>query len=145
RRVRPRRQLMRPSALGHSPAPRRSQDPLMAPTLRVCNSLGTGLGLGLGLALVVGCTDYRDPNGDEDAESAVTLNPSDDTDSDSETTEGEGCRSDAECADHPNGPVCDEAINQCFPECEPGDTGQCYDGPPATLGVGLCAGGTRTC
>ncbi|MFZ6183941.1 nucleotide-binding protein [Nannocystis pusilla] len=30
-------------------------------------------------------------------------------------------------------------------ECGPGDTQDCYSGPPDTLGVGLCAAGQQTC
>jgi len=30
-------------------------------------------------------------------------------------------------------------------QCSPGSAEPCYDGPPNTLGVGLCAGGTRSC
>lgn len=115
----------------------------MAHMLRVTHHLGFGLMLGAALALSVGCTNYRDPNGDEEADTALTLGTGDSTESGSDT--GGGCESDADCADHPNGPICDEATNECFLECEPGDTGQCYDGPLATQGVGLCAGGSRTC
>ncbi|WP_181233106.1 choice-of-anchor L domain-containing protein [Enhygromyxa salina] len=67
------------------------------------------------------------------------------TDEPSSDTTGDGCQSDAECAGHPNGPVCDEADGQCYPECEPGDIDDCYDGPPGTLGLGPCAEGTRAC
>ena len=31
------------------------------------------------------------------------------------------------------------------PECVPGETRSCYDGPAGTLGVGLCVGGLQTC
>lgn len=30
-------------------------------------------------------------------------------------------------------------------QCTPGDTKECYDGPPGTKGVGLCKAGTKTC
>jgi hypothetical protein len=55
------------------------------------------------------------------------------------------CQTDADCANHPGGPVCDEADNQCYPECEPGDLDECYDGTPVTLDVGVCHSGSRTC
>lgn len=33
----------------------------------------------------------------------------------------------------------------CSSECDPGDTMACYDGIPATDGIGPCHGGTRSC
>jgi hypothetical protein len=33
----------------------------------------------------------------------------------------------------------------CSSECDPGQTMSCYDGIPATDGVGPCHGGTRSC
>jgi len=61
-------------------------------------------------------------------------------------TDAVECEADADCEDHPNGPVCDEASGQCYPECEPGDVDMaCYEGPVGTLGVGACASGERTC
>lgn len=83
---------------------------------------------------------------DEGADTANTLDGADEAgDTDSEDTGDPPCQADADCADHPNGPVCDEALGECFPECEPGDLGECYEGPPGTLGVGACAAGSRTC
>lgn len=57
----------------------------------------------------------------------------------------EGCQTDAECEGNPGGPVCDEADGVCYPECEPGDADDCYDGMPATRDVGACHAGVRTC
>jgi hypothetical protein len=57
----------------------------------------------------------------------------------------EGCQTDAECEGNPAGPVCDEADGHCYPECEPGDADDCYDGMPGTLDVGACHAGSRTC
>ncbi len=105
----------------------------MRPTLRLPVTV-----LALSLAA---CTNYRGADGEDEAESALTLNDSDDDPSDT----SEGCQADAECADNPNGPVCDEATGLCFPECEPGDVGDCYEGPAGTEGVGTCAAGNRTC
>jgi hypothetical protein len=65
--------------------------------------------------------------------------------SDSGDGDAEGCQSDAECAGNPAGPVCDEADGQCYPECEPGDADECYDGTPVTLDVGACHAGSYTC
>jgi hypothetical protein len=93
----------------------------------------------------IACTNYRGAEGDGDG--ALTfdagLEAGDTTDEPSDT--GEGCQSDAECADDPGGPVCDEATGLCYPQCAPGDVEGCYEGPPATRGVGLCTDGTRTC
>jgi hypothetical protein len=93
----------------------------------------------------IACTNYRGP--EDEGEGALTLDDStsNNNDSDPLDTGDEGCKSDAECKDHPNGPVCDESTGLCHPECEPGDIGECYEGPPGTLGVGQCASGTRTC
>ena len=74
---------------------------------------------------------------------AITLSEAN-TDPDTDEP-GDGCQADADCEGNPNGPVCDEADGQCYPECEPGDVDDCYDGPPGTLGVGPCSEGTRTC
>jgi hypothetical protein len=76
--------------------------------------------------------------------SAATLEAGTDDDPSSDSAD-EGCQSDAECEGHPNGPVCDEADGNCYPECEPGDDDDCYEGPVGTMGVGICAEGTRTC
>jgi hypothetical protein len=50
------------------------------------------------------------------------------------------------------GNACDEGMGcvdgACIvaePECEPGETGTCYDGPGGSNGVGICHGGMRTC
>lgn len=75
---------------------------------------------------------------------AATLEDSSTDDPSSDST-GEGCQSDSECDGNPNGPVCDEADGHCYPECEPGDDDDCYEGAPGTLGLGLCAEGTRSC
>lgn len=39
----------------------------------------------------------------------------------------------------------DEDCNGSDAECTPGATAACYDGPPATRGVGQCHDGTKTC
>lgn len=91
--------------------------------------------------LLAGCQG-ADPGTDETSTTALTL-----SDNTTTATEGpsEGCQSDAECEGNPAGPVCDEADGQCYPECEPGDADECYEGMPATLDVGPCHAGTRTC
>ncbi len=48
------------------------------------------------------------------------------------------------------GTVCGEGMacihGRCLEgNCQPGDVEDCYSGDPATLGVGPCVGGTRTC
>lgn len=91
-------------------------------------------------SLSIACTNYRGSDGEDDG--ALTLEAGEEN---SSTETGGGCQADADCADHPNGPVCDEATGLCHPECEPGDVDACYDGPPATRNVGQCADGTRTC
>ena len=89
------------------------------------------------------CNSYRGGDGEDDG--ALTLDDSEDeADTDADDTGG-GCQSDAECQGDPNGPVCDEATGMCHLECEPGDVGECYDGPDGTRGVGECTDGTRTC
>lgn len=45
-----------------------------------------------------------------------------------------GCK-DPSCAKDP----------ACASACKDGDTRPCYDGPPGTLGVGICKAGTQTC
>ncbi|NVB43872.1 hypothetical protein G6O69_39125 [Pseudenhygromyxa sp. WMMC2535] len=80
----------------------------------------------------------EDSNGD-----ALTVGDSADLGDDDDT--GGVCENDADCADNPAGPVCDEAVGLCFPECEPGDVDDCYEGPAGTEGVGICTAGTWTC
>ena len=83
---------------------------------------------------------------DDTSSSAVTLEGGTADTSTGEDTEAPECEADADCADHPNGPVCDEATGQCFPDCEPGDVDPaCYEGPGNTRGEGLCTDGSRTC
>ena len=51
--------------------------------------------------------------------------------------------------------ICENGIDEdcngddlpCAPilDCAPGETRSCYDGPPETLGVGLCAAGEQRC
>ena len=94
----------------------------------------------LAITLALACTE---PAGDDgDATTTVTLSAGPETSTDGD---GDGCQSDADCDGDPNGPVCDEADGQCYPECEPGDGGECYDGAPMTRGVGACSDGSRTC
>ena len=86
-----------------------------------------------------------EPGGDDDATTtALTLESGPATEVTGDE-EGGDCQSDADCEGHPNGPVCDEADNHCYPECEPGDAGECYEGAPATTNVGACSSGSRTC
>jgi len=98
------------------------------------------------LALLVGCPTAGDPNpyavtiGDETDHTTQ----SDHTDDPDDTGE-DGCKANSDCKDDPNGPVCDRLTGQCFPECEPGNDGPCYEGPAGTEGVGPCAGGTHVC
>ncbi|HLT38459.1 MAG TPA: choice-of-anchor L domain-containing protein [Enhygromyxa sp.] len=90
------------------------------------------------------CTNSRGPDGEADG--ALTLDDNAELGSGDDPAETDGgCQSDAECTGDPNGPVCDEATGLCHPECEPGDVGECYEGPAQTLGVGECAAGTRSC
>ncbi len=92
-----------------------------------------------------GCSDrYSQSEGDADTAATLTQGSTDD-ENDEHSDSGDECKADADCADHPNGPVCDEAVGLCFPECEPGDTDECYDGPAATEGIGVCAAGSATC
>jgi hypothetical protein len=87
-----------------------------------------------------GCADA--PASDESTSIPLTLGEETATTHD---TGDEGCQSDAECEGDPAGPVCDEADGKCYPECEPGDADDCYDGMLATLDVGVCHAGARTC
>jgi hypothetical protein len=100
------------------------------------------LSLLLGLP-VAACTSDPGSDDDTDASTAVTLSSGNDTSTSGDPPQG--CKSDAECEGNPAGPVCDEADGLCYPECEPGDADDCYDGLPATLGVGPCSEGVRTC
>ena len=95
------------------------------------------------LSLGFACTGERFETPTTATTEAATL----DGTSEASTTEMAGeCEADADCEGNPNGPVCDEATGQCFPECEPGDIDMaCYEGPVQTLGVGACASGERTC
>lgn len=109
----------------------------MRPTLSIIVTLPLAL---------AACTN--DPGSNDGADTALTLEAgtTGDGDGDGDPAEtGGGCQSDADCQDDPNGPVCDEATGICYPQCEPGDVGDCYEGPAGTLDVGECASGTRTC
>lgn len=94
-----------------------------------------------------GCP-VADPSTDETTSVALTLG-----EETLATGEGDGdgdgnsdpCEADADCEGNPGGPVCDEADGICYPECEPGDADDCYEGPPGTRDVGLCLGGSHTC
>ncbi|MFO7567327.1 MAG: choice-of-anchor L domain-containing protein [Enhygromyxa sp.] len=84
------------------------------------------------------------PGSEGNTDGALTLDGNNDDDVPAETGD-DGCQSDVDCQGHPDGPVCDKGTGLCHPDCEPGDIGECYEGPPGTLGVGECASGTRTC
>ena len=56
---------------------------------------------------------------------------------------GDACSDDADCAGHPDGPICSEG--QCSSACLPGDTRPCYTGPLEKVDVGACVRGTATC
>jgi hypothetical protein len=95
------------------------------------------------LALLAGCTnpgadDGPNPFTAGKIDTGEFPDPGDDEDPD-------GCKANSDCQDDPNGPVCDRLTGQCYPECEPGNDGPCYEGPPGTEGVGPCTGGTRVC
>jgi hypothetical protein len=96
--------------------------------------------------IVVACTP--DPSAEETAttnSNSTALTLGEDTTSATDESGSAGCQADAECEGNPAGPVCDEADGKCYPECEPGDADDCYDGMPATLDVGECHAGTHTC
>jgi hypothetical protein len=114
--------------------PSRSTRWAWAPALAVCVPI---LGWGLG------CGD-DEPSATETSVAQTLGEESSDT-LDTGDSDVEGCQTDAECEGNPAGPVCDEADGQCYPECEPGDADECYDGMPVTLDVGACHGGSRTC
>ena len=99
--------------------------------------------LGAAVVLLAGCP-VTDPPVDETSSLAVTLGEDTST---TNTSDGpsEGCKADAECEGNPAGPVCDEADGLCYPECEPGDDDDCYEGMPVTLDVGECHAGVRSC
>lgn len=109
----------------------------MRRALVLCGLSGS---IGLLTAVGSGCSD----SGSDDADvTTLTVDPDDDATDDDEG--GGECQTDADCADSPNGPVCDEATQICYPECEPGDVDDCYEGPAGTEGVGACEAGTHTC
>ncbi len=114
---------------------------LVAPSSRR-SSLAVPVGLAPFILFVSGCPGV-DPSVDETSSTAVTLG--NDTSTTDEDGPSEGCEADADCEGNPAGPVCDEADGQCYPECEPGDADECYDGTPVTLDVGPCHAGMRTC
>lgn len=97
--------------------------------------------------VMLGCVVGDPPSGDSSS-TAQTLGEETVDSFESQGTadsDVQGCQADADCADNPSGPVCDEADGICYPECEPGDDDDCYEGMPATRGVGACHDGTRTC
>lgn len=102
------------------------------------------LGPSLAVLALLGCGDDG-PISEESSSIAQTLGEDTVATLDTGEDEAEGCQTDAECEGNPAGPVCDEADGMCYPECEPGDADDCYDGMPATLGVGACHAGARTC
>lgn len=54
------------------------------------------------------------------------------------------CRTSSDCMSMAPAIFCDEG--HCREtQCQPGQQENCYDGSPATLGKGICRGGTRTC
>lgn len=62
-----------------------------------------------------------------------------------DTTSGETCNADPDCAGNPAGEVCDLELGVCGPACTPGDTRPCYSGPDGTAGVGACQAGVNVC
>jgi hypothetical protein len=106
-------------------------------------AIGSVLLLAPVILIVPGCpTD--EPIGDTSS-TAQTLGEESGSPADTDEGPSEGCQTDAECEGDPAGPVCDEADGYCYPECEPGDADECYDGMPVTLDVGPCHAGVRTC
>jgi hypothetical protein len=102
------------------------------------------------LAVVAGLSCVVDEPSTATSSTAQTLGETTDSMDTVETLDtgdddSEGCQTDAECEGNPAGPVCDEADGICYPECEPGDADDCYEGMPATRDVGACHAGARTC
>ncbi len=61
----------------------------------------------------------------------------------SSSSGGPECEVDADCAGHPNGPLCEQG--RCNVACMPGDTRACYTGPLVKVDIGVCVRGTETC
>lgn len=101
------------------------------------------LGPSLAVLALLGCNDAGPI--DDTSSTAQTLGEETVATLDNGDGDAQGCQADAECEGNPAGPVCDEADGLCYPECEPGDVDECYDGMLATLDVGVCHAGTRTC
>lgn len=96
-------------------------------------------------AFVLACEGFRDPSGegnDEASDSNVTV---DDGELEDDTDTGPGCQSDADCEGNPGGPICDPGSGQCFPDCKPGTSETCYEGPEGTAQIGICKIGSRAC
>ncbi len=117
-------------------------------------------GLGLCFTLLPGCQ-----GNDQATDSAITFGSDgssktgsttetetetetgSDTSSDTQTTgpDPRPCKTDFDCQDDPDGPVCDPDTGECTKSCSPGQTAPCYTGPAQTEGVGICRAGEQTC